>query len=108
MSQRMRLPLGLGLLLFAVAPAAGQVLPIPREEAAGVDYARYIGEVRTELTVQLQEWLNGWERGDADAVSRFYVDGATIVDPSGDVVHREPGVQLVVLGRGQLYRRQSA
>lgn len=92
MSHRMRLPLGLGLLLLAVAPVSGQVLPMPREEASGIDQARYLREVRADLEQQLQEWVNAWDRGDADAVSRFYVDGAVIVDPSGAVARGRPAV----------------
>jgi uncharacterized protein (TIGR02246 family) len=87
-----RLPLALTLLFVGLGPAHAQVLPIQREEASGIDQARYIREVRTHIEEQLQEWVNAWERGDAEAMSRFYVDDALIVDPSGEVVRGRAAV----------------
>lgn len=97
------------LFLFGAGSAAAQVLPFPQESAIGPDLARYAAEVRVELERSLQEWVNAWEAGDGDAVSRFYADEAVIVDPSGGVIrgraaaadywadHREPRSAMVAL-----------
>lgn len=82
-----------GLVLFCLAgPAPAQVLPIPKEPPAGLDNARYVNEVRGQLEGLLQEWVNAWEQGDAEAVSRFYTDEAMVMAPDGTTARGRPAV----------------
>jgi ketosteroid isomerase-like protein len=77
---------GMAVAILLAGPASAQVLPFPQEPRSGLDNARYVLEVRTELERVLQEWVNAWERSDAAAVSRFYTDQAILVGPTAETV----------------------
>jgi ketosteroid isomerase-like protein len=84
------------LVLFGLAatayPAAGQVLPFPQDQPAGLDQARYVAEVRRDLQAILGEWVTAWEQGDGEAAAAFVVDDAMVVAPDGALVRGRANV----------------
>jgi len=75
-------------LTVAGSDAAAQVLPIQNTPGAGQLRSEFHQEVRRQVTREVQEWVNVWERGRADWLAQFYAEHALLLAAEGAVQGR--------------------
>lgn len=81
-------------LLFArESPAAGQVLPFPREDMSTAA-REYQAEVLREAQTVITEWHEAWARRDTRALLRLYTSDALLIVPDASVAPLQGGAAI--------------